>query len=209
MIWRRLLARQSRRPCGLFGRLLMGSYLDRANADINSLVYRRLEPAPRQYLLEVGFGGAELLMRIASVLENGRIDGLELSTEMVANARRRAARLGLEQVTAFHQGSIEALPFTDASFDAACSVHTIYFWPDLARGLGEIARVIKPGGHLVLGFSAADDLRREGWTGQGFKTYGNNEIIATCRRRGFEYESLDSIERKPRGLSYVYRGIRT
>ena len=208
MTWRRLLARQSRRPSGLLGRLLMGSYLDRANASINSLVYRRLAPEPHQHLLEIGFGGAELLMRIASALDNGRIEGLELSSEMIANARRRAARLGLEQVTAFHQGSVEALPFADAVFDAACSVHTIYFWPDLDRGLAEIARVVKPGGRLLLGFTATEDMRREGWTEKGFKAYSNDEIILACREHGFDSEAVEGIERKPRGLSYVYQGVR-
>jgi len=209
MIWRDFLARQSRRPSGLFGRLLMGSYLDRANADINALVYRRLAPAPQQRLLEIGFGGAELLLRIAAGLEEGCIDGIEISPEMIAAARRRARRLGLEKTTGFHQGSVESLPFTSASVDAVCSVHTIYFWPDLPRGLAEIARVIKPGGRLVLGFSAAEDLRREGWTRRGFKVYANEEIIETCKRHGFEYAGLDGIERRPRGSSHVYCGVRT
>ena len=128
---------------------------------------------------------------------------------MIASARRRAARLGLTRTSAFHHGSVEALPFADASFDAVCSVHTIYFWPDLVRGLGQIARVIKPGGQLVLGFSTAEDLRGEGWTEQGFNAYSNDDIIAACRRQGFAKEHLESIERKPRGLSYVYRGVRT
>lgn len=209
MIWRGFMARQSRRPSGIFGRLLMGSYLDRANADINALVYQRLVPEPAQRLLEIGFGGAELLLRIAHGLDSGRIDGLELSSEMIANARRRANRLGLAGKTAFHQGSVELLPFADASFDAVCSVHTIYFWPDLAQGLKEIARVLKPGGRLVMGFSAAGDLRREGWVDKGFNVYQNDEIIAAARAQGIEAGQVESIERIPRGLSYVYCGIKS
>lgn len=208
MIWRDFLARQSRRPRGLFGRLLMGSYLDRANADINALVYRRLAPAPQQRLLEIGFGGAELLLRIAADLDGGRIDGVEISPEMIAAARRRARGLGLEKTTGFHQGSVESLPFAASSFDAVCSVHTIYFWPDLPCGLAEIARVIRPGGRLVLGFSTADDLRREGWAERGFEVYAEQEIIAACKQQGFEYSGLDAIERRPRGSSHVYYGIR-
>ena len=208
MIWQRLLARQSRRPSGLIGRLLMGSYLDRVNAEINTLVYDALAPEPQQRVLEVGFGGAELLFRIAAGLDRGRIEGLELSGEMLDNARRRAARLGLADKTGFHAGSIDALPFADASFDRACSVHTIYFWPDLESGLAELARVLKPGGRLVLGFSTATDLRRDGWMQQGFQAYSTEAIVESCRRLGFENERLDSIPRKPRGQVYAYRGIR-
>ena len=102
MIWKSLLSAQSHKPSGIFGRLFMGRYLDRANAGINQLVYDALGPDPQDRVLEVGFGGADLLLRIAASLDGGRIEGLELSAEMLERARRRARRLGLLQ----HSGNI-------------------------------------------------------------------------------------------------------
>ena len=208
MIWKQYLAQQSRKPSGLFGRLLMGRYLDRANANSNALVYDTLAPRPVDQVLEIGFGGADLLLRIAGNLDGGSIEGLELSAEMLASARRRARKLGLDHRTGFHLGGVDALPFDDASFDLACSAHTIYFWPDLDHGLAEIARVLKPGGALVLGFSSDTALRQEGWVERGFQAYSSEQLIEACRARGFTLDRLNLIERKPGGNVCAYRGIK-
>ncbi len=209
MIWRSFLSAQSRQPSGFFGRFLMGRYLDYVNSRTNQLVFDKLAPGPQEHVLEIGFGGAELLLRIATDLETGRIDGLDLSPEMVARAVRRTRKLGLSQKTGFHQGSVEKLPFDDASFDCACSVHTIYFWPQLGRGLDELARVIKPGGRLLLGFSSQQMLRDEGWVERGFSAYSKQQVSDACQSHGFEQAQLSVIEREPRGKVYACLGIRS
>ena len=147
------IARQLARPHGLFGKLVMGRLLDRANADDNRLVLGTLDPDPNARILEIGFGGGALLFRIADMLDGSPIDGVDLSMEMLAVARQRVARNGLDESVGLHLAAVDSLPFTDASFDSAYSVHTIYVWPDLDRGIAELARVTKPGGRLVLGFS--------------------------------------------------------
>ena len=48
------------------------------------------------------------------------------------------------------EASVEALPFAERSFHCAFTVHTIYFWPQPDEGLAEVARVLRPGGRLVL-----------------------------------------------------------
>ena len=60
MIWKSCLSAQSRKPSGIFGRLLMGRYLDRANAGINQLVYDSLGHDADSRVLEIGFGGIYL-----------------------------------------------------------------------------------------------------------------------------------------------------
>ncbi len=187
----------------------MGRYLDRANARINQLVFDRLSPGPQEHVLEIGFGGAELLLRIAASLETGRIDGVDLSPEMVTRANWRAKKRGLSHKSGFHQGSIDQLPFDDASFDCACSVHTIYFWPDLDRGLAQLARVVKPGGRLLLGFSSASALREEGWVERGFRAYSSEQIDAACRAHGFTSLRLHAIDREPGGSFYALLGVRS
>ncbi|WP_353005220.1 methyltransferase domain-containing protein [Mesorhizobium sp. M0761] len=52
----------------------------------------------------------------------------------------------------FRVGLVEDLPLPDSTFDKALSVHTVYFWQSLRAGSAELARVIEPGGRVVLGF---------------------------------------------------------
>ncbi len=204
-----MLAQQSRRPSGFFGRLLMGPYLDRANARVNRLVFDCLDLDPGSRVLEVGFGGGDLLFRIAARVDRGRVDGIDLSPEMVAAAQRRGSRLGLDGRLRLHRAGLDRLPFADAAFDRACSVHTVYFWSDLERGLAEFARVLEPGARLVLGFSSADGIEQSGWVEHGFRAYTGDDIAAACEQQGFDRLELRQIERKPRGSLHALIGTRT
>ena len=203
------IARQLARPHGLFGKLVMGRLLDRANADDNRLVLGTLDPDPNARILEIGFGGGALLFEIAHNLDGGHIDGVDISREMLAVASKRVVREDLGEPVSLRLAGVDSLPFTDASFDYAYSVHTIYFWPDLERGIVELARVIKPGGRLVLGFSSGEALPADGYDERGFKAYSSQQVSDTCRTHGFEPDQLNSIERKRGGMINAYRGIRS
>jgi SAM-dependent methyltransferase len=61
-------------------------------------------------------------------------------------------------LTAF-QGSATELPFQDNSFDTACSFKVLAHVPDIKKAVKEIARVVKPGGHLVLEFYNPNSIR--------------------------------------------------
>jgi arsenite methyltransferase len=202
------IARQLARPSGLFGRFVVGRMLNHANAEDNRLVFETLDPNPGGRILEIGFGGGALLFEIAGKLDGGHIDGVDISREMLAVASKKVARDALGESVSLHLAGVDALPFTNAKFDCAYSVHTIYFWPDLARGIAELARVIKPGGKLVLGFSSGEALVADGFTETGFKAYSSQQVSDICLAHGFEPELMNSIERKRGGRINAYRGIR-
>jgi ubiquinone/menaquinone biosynthesis C-methylase UbiE len=75
---------------------------------------------------------------------------------MLAVAARRNANLLAKHRLSLHLGDGTTLPAPDHSVDAVLAVHTIYFWPDAAATLTEAARVLRPGGRLVLAFRAGD-----------------------------------------------------
>ena len=112
------------------------------------------------HVLEVGCGHGRAIARIAQALPTGRIVGLDPSATMVGIARRHNRRLIARGTVSIEQGDAARLPYGDATFDRILATHTVYFWPDLSRVAGELRRVLKPHGRLVLGFGDAEAMQR-------------------------------------------------
>jgi ubiquinone/menaquinone biosynthesis C-methylase UbiE len=102
--------------------------------------------APRA-LLDLGCGTGLLLQRLARELPADLV-GCDYSAGMLAHA---AARLD-EGAVALVRGDAQRLPFRDRSFDALVSTEAFHCFPDQDGALAEMARVLVPGGTLVLGF---------------------------------------------------------
>jgi ubiquinone/menaquinone biosynthesis C-methylase UbiE len=101
-------------------------------------------------VLEVGPGRGETAERIA--LETGaEVVAVDQSERMVELTRAR----GIDA----RVGDVQELPFEDASFDCAVAAWMLYHVPDLDRGLGELARVLRPGGRLVAVTNSAQHVK--------------------------------------------------
>jgi ubiquinone/menaquinone biosynthesis C-methylase UbiE len=110
-------------------------------------------------VLDVGCGtGTLALIAKQRVGDTGRVSGIDPSVQMVARARRKAARSGL--AIDFQVGVIERLAFPDQTFDVVLSTFMMHQLPDdlKRQGVAEIARVLKPGGRLLI----VDTRRPEG-----------------------------------------------
>ncbi len=106
---------------------------------------------PGESVLDVGCGTGTLAMEaLQRVGETGRVSGIDPSPQMIARANRKAERVG--PAIDFQVGVIEQLSFPDQSFDVVLSTFMMHHLPDdlKRRGLGEIARVLKPGGRLLV-----------------------------------------------------------
>ena len=100
---------------------------------------------PGQRVLDVACGTGVLTRAVAlRAGPSGSVTGLDLSPRMLAIAAR------LSPTLIWREGSAEALPFPDESFDAVVSQFGLMFVPDPALALREMMRVLKPGGHLAV-----------------------------------------------------------
>jgi SAM-dependent methyltransferase len=102
---------------------------------------------PGQVLLDVGCGTGPVA--ITAALKGAKVTGLDLTPELLAQARASAPIAGL--TIDFKEGDAEALPFGDASFDVVLSQFGHMFAPRPDVVVKELLRVLKPGGKLAFG----------------------------------------------------------
>ncbi len=101
--------------------------------------------------LDVGCGTADLTLIMAEAVgPGGRVVGLDLSEAMLAVARRKVRRRGLEGRVALVRGNALDLPFPADSFDLVASGFVLRNVAHLPRALEEMARVTRPGGRVVV-----------------------------------------------------------
>ena len=109
-----------------------------------------LAPEAGETVLDLGSGaGIDAFLAARRVGKEGHVIGVDMTPEMLDKARAGAARMGFTQVE-FRAGRLEALPVEAASVDAVTSNCVINLVPDKPAVFREIARVLKPGGRLVV-----------------------------------------------------------
>ena len=104
-----------------------------------------LAPAPGWRWLDVGCGNGAFTEMLVERCAPMSVDGIDPSEAQLAYARTRPA----SRVAHFHQGDAMALPFPDDTFDAAVMPLVIFFVPEPAKGVAEMARVVRPGGTVT------------------------------------------------------------
>jgi ubiquinone/menaquinone biosynthesis C-methylase UbiE len=112
-----------------------------------------LAPTPEERLLEIGPGTGYYTLSVAA--RAGTVDVFDLQPEMLDHTMRRAAEAGLRNVEP-RQGDARSLPYDDASFDGAFLTTVLGEIPDQQAALDELARVLRPGGRLVVGETVLD-----------------------------------------------------
>jgi SAM-dependent methyltransferase len=104
-----------------------------------------LSLAPGLRWIDIGCGNGAFTELLPRRCAPAQIQGIDPSPEQLGFARARPA---LRDAT-FREGDAMALPFGDASFDAATMALVIFFGPDPAKGVAEMARVVAPGGTVA------------------------------------------------------------
>ena len=146
----RSLAAQLRLPSGPAG-LLVARRLNRNNREMVLAAVEATGAVPGERVADVGFGGGSgLALLLARVLPGGQVRGVEVSRTMVMRAKVLLRRPIARGSLTIELGTATALPFAAAALDALITVNTVYFLPHLEPAFGECARVLRPGGRLVI-----------------------------------------------------------
>lgn len=113
--------------------------------------FRLGELRPGEHVVDVGCGaGIDSLIAARMVGPTGQVIGVDMTSAMLERARQGAAAMGTANIE-FRHGFAEALPVPDGWADVVISNGVLNLMPDKAAALGEMARVLKPGGRLQIG----------------------------------------------------------
>ena len=113
-------------------------------------------------LLEVPVGTGILTMPVYQTMPEADITCLDYSPDMMRQAREKATRLNLSNVT-FQQGDVGALHYEDGTFDIVLSLNGFHAFPDKESAYREVLRVLKPGGTFCGCFYVQGEHKRTDW----------------------------------------------
>lgn len=140
---------QYRRPSGEVGRRV-GEDMARDHLPENLWTITLLNAQPGDRIVEIGFGPGVAIEELLKRMTSGFVAGVDFSELMVHEASKRNAEAIQAGRVDLRYGEAEELPFADAAFDKAFSIHSIYFWSRPMSALKELWRVLKRGGLLVI-----------------------------------------------------------
>jgi ubiquinone/menaquinone biosynthesis C-methylase UbiE len=175
-------------------------------------IRRRLTQEASGRVLEIGVGsGINLPLYSDRVTQ---VIGIEPSAPLLAMARESAARSTVP--IDLRDASVEAIPLDAASVDTVVSTFTLCSVPDVTQALGEIRRVLRPGGRLLFAeHGSASDARVRRWqnllTPMWKRCCGgchlNRDMARLIESAGFVFERLETgYLEGPKVMTFVYEG---
>jgi ubiquinone/menaquinone biosynthesis C-methylase UbiE len=157
--------------------------------------------APDLDVLDIGCGGGRTVERLAGIVSEGKVVGIDYSADSVAVASKKNRALIDEGRVEILQGEVSSMSFEDGAFDLVTAIETHYFWPDLPSDLGEVHRVTKRGGQLLLVGALYKDGKHDRRNQRfveagGMANLSIEELRALLESAGYsEFEALEDANR--------------
>jgi SAM-dependent methyltransferase len=182
-------------PIGYYSWPVVGFlYRERINMGLRMLGDRR-----RGKILELGYGSGTVLLTVAPVADELHGVDLDANPEVVGGV------LATRGVTAHLQkGNAYSLPYGDASFDLVISYSMFEHLREYPRALGEVARVLRPGGEFLLGMPAVNRAMEWGFLAMGIKDINDHHVTTPQRvSRAFGAAGFSLVDERRLGISRV------
>jgi len=140
---------QCQNPTGWLGRFVLRNMNSR-HSKVTDWGLSHASIGKQDIILDVGCGGGRTVSKLAAIATQGKVYGIDHSTESVAMAMRMNQQwIDLARVE-IREASVSRLPFSDAAFHIVTAIETHFWWPALPTDLREVLRVLKPGGRLIV-----------------------------------------------------------
>ena len=150
-------------------------------------------------ILDVGCGGGANIARLLSRAPKGTVTGIDYSSVSVKKSREVNAKAIAAGRCHVVEGSADALPFDEYSFDLVTAFETVYFWPEIEKCFAGVRRALKDGGHFVI-VNEDDGLsgNNEKWEKMidGMHTYTPDELRTHLTAAGFHDISVRRDEQR-------------
>jgi len=185
MNWRNQFAK----PSGGMG-WVVGHLMAIKNSGRSEWVFSLLDLKPHERVLEIGFGSGTDIQRASR--SAAFVAGVDHSDVMLRMASKRNAEPIREGRVALQLASAAKLPFPEEHFDRVFAINSAQFWKDSIKTLGEVRRVLKPGGRIVLALQPRNKNATEETTRQA--GIGLSKSLAAA---GFEEIHSEMQDMKP------------
>jgi demethylmenaquinone methyltransferase/2-methoxy-6-polyprenyl-1,4-benzoquinol methylase len=150
---------------------------------MREIALEMLAAAPGEHLLEIGFGTGQVLAKLAQAVgPTGTVFGIDISENMLAQARALLEREGLADRVALACGDAQDLPYPNDSLDGIvmCFTLELFDTPDIPRVLAQCQRVLRPGGRIVV--AAVSKEGEQGFVLRAFEwTHRHFPNLLDCR----------------------------
>lgn len=185
------LAAQLRQPHGDKG-IEVGEMMHASNIGMTRHAIECLDLKDGEAVLELGHGNAAHLSELFQLRNQLHYSGLDIS-ELMHEEATKLNRVWIEKgIASFHLYDGIQIPFQNNSFDKIFTVNTIYFWEEPLAMLGELHRVIRPGGRLTISYGQRNSMIQMPFTQYGFRLYDNAAIESLVEPSSFSLLGIEN-----------------
>ena len=192
---------QCKEPRGRFGRFLVRG-MNLGHSGLTKWALGFIDIAINIHALDIGCGGGRTVERLAEIAPDGKVVGIDYSSDAVVVAKKKNRALINEGRVEIFQEAVSSMSFSDGAFDLVTAFESHYFWPDLRNDLKEVNRVTKQNGQLLIAGALYKnkkfDRRNQRIADAGGMTYLRIEEFREVLE-GVGFSQFDALEQKKKG----------